>query len=138
MTIIDKNTTSFAVYKSIKKASVSQRESVLYLHYRRAQVKDEGCLATSDPTTSMFLYWINTNRMGTAKKTILQCFYIKKTFFKKIHELVHNWKRARQTFQSISDTVAIYLYCPGKRTAQKFIALKYATFLGTTFSEQHV
>lgn len=28
---------------------------------------DEDCLATPAPTSSMFLYWINTNRMGTAK-----------------------------------------------------------------------
>lgn len=41
---------------------------------------DDDCLATLDPTTSIFLYWINTNRMGTAKR-LLQCFYIKKTFF---------------------------------------------------------
>lgn len=44
---------------------------------------DEDCLATPGPTTSMFLYWINTNRMGTARTIFLQCFYIKKHSFKK-------------------------------------------------------
>lgn len=36
---------------------------------------DEDCLATPDPTTSMFLYWINTNRMGTAKMTFATFLY---------------------------------------------------------------
>lgn len=47
----------------------------VYLHYRRAQLKDEDCLATPDPTTSTFLYWINTNRMGTAKNFFAMFLY---------------------------------------------------------------
>lgn len=80
MAIFDKNTTSLAVCKASNKAFLSKSVTVLYLQYRRAQLMDEDCLATPDPTTSMFLYSINTNRMGTAM-AILQCFYIKKTFF---------------------------------------------------------
>lgn len=80
-----KNSTSIAGHKASKNGEyISQCQSqFLYLQYRRAQLMDEDCLATPGPTTSMFLYWINTNRMGTAKKTFefLQCFYIKKTFF---------------------------------------------------------
>lgn len=82
MAIFDKNTTTFAVYKASKKGGyLSESVTVLYLQYRRAQLMDEDCLATPDPTTSMFLYWMNTNRMGTANNDFLQCFYIKKTFF---------------------------------------------------------
>lgn len=72
---------SFAVYKAQKRRLSLTSESVLYLHYRRAQLMDDDCLATRGPTTSMFLYWINTNRMGTAKTTFAM-FYIKKHFSK--------------------------------------------------------
>lgn len=53
--ILDKkNTTSLAIYKSIKKkktACISQKSiTVLYLQDRRAELLDEDCLATPDPT----------------------------------------------------------------------------------------
>ena len=86
MEICDKkSTTSLQVCKASKKAFfLSEVKSVLYLQERRAQLMDEDCLATPDPTTSTFLYWVKTNRMGTAKiRFLLQCFYIKKTFFLK-------------------------------------------------------
>lgn len=73
--MFDKNT-SFAVYESIEKRgnlSVS-----LYLQDRKAQVMDEDCLATPGPTTSTFLYWMNTNRMGTAKTIFATFLYILK------------------------------------------------------------
>lgn len=58
----------FCSLSSIKKKGGNlSKVTGLYLQYRRAQVMDEDCLATPDPTSSMFLYWINTNRMGTAK-----------------------------------------------------------------------
>lgn len=55
----------------------------LYLQYRRAQLLDDDCLATPDPTTSMLLYWINTNRMGTAKNDFCNVFILKKHSLKK-------------------------------------------------------
>lgn len=70
-----KKKTTFAAYKSSKKRRLSLKSvTVLYLQYTRAQLMDEDCLATPDPTTSMFLFWINTNRMGTAKKAIFAMF----------------------------------------------------------------
>lgn len=71
--------TTFAAYKSSSSKKKKRRLSlksvtVLYLQYTRAQLMDEDCLATPDPTTSMFLFWINTNRMGTAKKAIFAMF----------------------------------------------------------------
>lgn len=69
MTVFDKNTTSFAFYKaSKKKRRVSLKSQSQFCTYSIGGLNsDEDCLATPDPTTSMFLYWINTNRMGTAK-----------------------------------------------------------------------
>lgn len=76
MAIFDKNTTSFAVHKASKKGGyLSKSVTGLYLQYRRAQLMDEDCLATPDPTTSTFLSWINTNRMGTAKRIFAMFLY---------------------------------------------------------------
>lgn len=123
MAIFDKNTTTFAVYKASKKGGyLSESVTVLYLQYRRAQLMDEDCLATPDPTTSMFLYWMNTNRMGTANNDFCNVFILKKHSFKKqiyTCELVRNLKRARQTFQCIFRYSGNLPDCPGKRTAQK-------------------
>lgn len=81
MTIFDKNTTSFAFYKASKKAGISQKAVSFVLTVLGGLNSDEDCLATPDPTTSMFLYWINTNRMGTAKMISAMFFILKKTFF---------------------------------------------------------
>lgn len=88
---------------------------------------DEDCLATPEPTTSMFLYWINTNRMGTAKNDFCNVFILKKHSLKKQKqiytcELVRNFKMGKTN-------VSMHFFpysgnlpdCPGKRTAQKNI-----------------
>lgn len=63
--------------------------------------------------------------MGTAKnKDFCNVFILKKHSFKKqiyTCELVHNWKWARQTFQCIFDTVAIYLTVLEKEQHKKKI-----------------
>lgn len=83
MTIFDKNTTSFAFYKASKKKGgyLSKGSHSFVLTVLGGLNSDEDCLATPDPTTSMFLYWINTNRMGTAKMISAMFFILKKTFF---------------------------------------------------------
>lgn len=109
--------------KASKKMGISQSQSqFLYLQHRRAQLMDEDCLATPDPTTSMFLYWINTNRMGTAKNDFCNVFILKKHSFKKTD--LYMWvssqfQWARQTFQCIFRYSGNLPDCPGKRTAQK-------------------
>lgn len=128
MAIFDKNTTLFvfAVYKHQKRrVSLKSQSQFCTYSYRRAQLMDDDCLATPDPTTSIFLYWINTNRMGTAKNDFLQCFYIKKTFKK---NKIYTWVSSH--FQNGHDK-CIFRYsgnffcvlpdCPGKRTAQKYL-----------------
>lgn len=68
--------------------------TVVYLQYRRAQVMDEELL--SQPPTlyqPMFLYWANTNRMGTAKHDLCNSFYVVKMCFlyiyKKSNKFIH-------------------------------------------------
>lgn len=84
--------------KHQKKGGNLSKVTGLYLQYRR--VMDEDCLATPDPTTSMFLYWINTNRMGTAKKmtfamflwiyfSFFPFFFFKTAFLKTKKKCVH-------------------------------------------------
>lgn len=94
---------------------------------------DEDCLATPDPTSSMFLYWINTNRMGTAKINdfcidlwIRLGFFwyfllLKIAFINKNFELVCNLKNGKRqlSMQLFLKNSSILPDCPGKRTASK-------------------
>lgn len=118
-------------------------------------------MTTPDPTTSTFLYWINTNRMGTATKInknvswlLVNCFFcnvfiLKKHFFnhkkRQIYtcELVHNLKWARQNdSMHFRYSGNFYLTVLQKEQHKKYIMRNNTKnmqhFLQPRFSEEQV
>lgn len=99
---------------------------------------DEDCLATPGPTTSMFLNWINTNRMGTARTTFCSNVFMLKKHSLKItfsYMLDRNLKkRGHDNFSKhFSIQKQIYLTVLEKEQHKKVRVTLKKTYLATTF-----